>query len=68
MIRGTRPAREGGDKGEEDGRRPPARKGGCPPAGRIRVGMAGPGETSGSPWIPLPVRACQGDNVKEEYY
>jgi hypothetical protein len=31
-------------------------------------GMAGRGETLGSPWIPLPVRACQADNVKKQYY
>jgi hypothetical protein len=28
------------------------------PQGVEGLGMAGPHETLGSPWIPLPVRAC----------
>jgi hypothetical protein len=55
-ISNIRPVREGVSKGEEDGRRPPvlpvAR-----PQGIEGWGMAGQGETLGSPWIPLPVRA-----------
>jgi hypothetical protein len=49
--------------------RPPALQAGHPPNGLKAIwevarpqgvegsGMAGPGETLGSPWIPLPVRA-----------
>jgi hypothetical protein len=28
------------------------------PQGAEGLGMVGPGETLGSPWIPLPIRAC----------
>jgi hypothetical protein len=65
-----RPVREGVSKGEENGRRLPALRAGYPPNGHKAVwgvarlqglegsGLAGLGETLGSPWIPLPVRAC----------
>jgi hypothetical protein len=58
--------RRGLSKRVEDGRRPPALWAGYPrngckaglvvacPQGIEGSGMAGPGETSGSPWIPLP--------------
>jgi hypothetical protein len=47
------------------GRPPNSRKavwGVARPQGVERLGLAGPGETLGSPWIPLPVRAW--GNVK----
>ena len=57
----SRPVRCGVSKGEEDGRRPPAHGQANPRSGRPqgveRSGMAGPGETLGSPWPPLPI--CQ---------
>jgi hypothetical protein len=37
--------------------RPYGRLGVARPQGVEGLGMAGPGETLGSPWIPLPVRA-----------
>jgi hypothetical protein len=62
-------------KGEEDDRKPPALRAGHPRNGckavsgvvlllrfyalRKRVGMAGPGETLGSPWSPLAIRPSQ---------
>jgi hypothetical protein len=64
-----RPVREVVSKGEEDGRRSPTLRAGHPPNGRKTIwgvahlqgveglSMAGAGETLGSPWIPLPVRA-----------
>jgi hypothetical protein len=65
----TRPVRRGVSKGEEDSRRPPcvwafvlalrsAVWGVARLQGVCGLGMAVPGETLGSPWIPLPVRAC----------
>jgi hypothetical protein len=62
---GDRPIWRGVSKGEEDGRRPPtlwagySRNGHNAVLGVARLqgveglGMAGPGETLGSPWIPL---------------
>jgi hypothetical protein len=62
----TRRVRRGVSKGVEDGRRPPALRGVHPrnghkavsvvarPQGVEGLGMGGPGETLGSPWIPLP--------------
>jgi hypothetical protein len=59
MISRSRPVREGVSNGEEDGRRPPVLFGGGPPAGRIRVGLAGLHETLGSPWILRCSRKAQ---------
>jgi hypothetical protein len=65
--RPSRPVWRGVSKEEEDGCRPPAlrvghpingRFGGGPPTGLEALGMADLGETLGSPWIPLAIRAC----------
>jgi hypothetical protein len=52
VIKGELQARTG--KGIPGGRRWPQA---ARPQGLEGSGMAGPGETLGSPWIPLPVRA-----------
>jgi hypothetical protein len=52
---GSRPVRRGVSKGEEDGCK--AVWGVARPQGVYGLGMAGPYETLGRPWIPLPVRA-----------
>jgi hypothetical protein len=58
-----------GNQGVEDGCRPPALQAGHPRNSHMAVlgmaypqdirgsGLAGAGKTSGSPWIPLPIRA-----------
>jgi hypothetical protein len=65
----VRPVRRGVPKGVSDGRRSPALRAGHPRNGHKAVsgmahpqpveglGMAGPGQTLGSPWIPLAIRA-----------
>jgi hypothetical protein len=65
---GNRSVWRGVSKGVEDGRRPPALRAGHPRNGRKAAsgvarpqgvegsGMAGPGETLGSPWIHLAIR------------
>jgi hypothetical protein len=65
----SRPVRRRVSKRVEDGRRPLALRAGhlrndckvvlgvARPQGVERLGMAGPGETLGSPWIPLAIRA-----------
>jgi hypothetical protein len=69
-----RPMRRGVSKGVEDSRRPPAllvghARNSCKAVlevarlqGVERSGMAGPGETSGSPCIPLAMRAWYKSN------
>jgi hypothetical protein len=66
----SRLVRRGVSKGEEDGRRQPAllaghHQNGCKavsgvahPQGVEGSSRAGPGETLGSPLIPLAIRAC----------
>jgi hypothetical protein len=65
----TRPVGRGVSNGIEDGRRLPALRVGHTQNGRKAVsgvhrqgiegsGMAGQGDTLGSPWIPLAIRAC----------
>jgi hypothetical protein len=58
----TGPARRGVSKGVEDGRRPPALWAGYPKHAHKAVsgvGHGGPGETLGSLWILLAIRAGQ---------
>jgi hypothetical protein len=67
----ARPVRRGVSKTVADGGRPPGLRAGHYRNGRKAVsgvawpqgiegsGMAGPGETLGSPWIPLAIQAIQ---------
>jgi hypothetical protein len=69
LTTSTKPLRRGVFKGVNDDRRPPALQAGHPRTDRKAVsrvapqqgvegsGMAGPGETLESPWIPLSIQA-----------
>jgi hypothetical protein len=73
MMQGCRPLGHGVSKGVEDGCLPPALQEGHPrngckpvlgvahPQGIEGLGMVGPGETLGNPWLPLGIRACKVD-------